>query len=239
MYIQITERCNMHCDHCCMSATTKGRDMDEVLFIRALDLAVKYGELVTIGGGEPTVHPKFFQLLDRAVLYYEAKALSEPPLVITNGKRKKQALRLLDYVVVRERPLYVELSQDAHHEYIDPEVVAAYKRVAKEYAHKAYAYSHEPRQAGGVALRTVREILPVGRAKDTGVWTVERDDGSHCCCEDIFVKPDGSIWSCGCMHTQIGDLFGRHWLDDFDREYAHYGGRAPSALEDAQTVEAV
>jgi len=101
------------------------------------------------------------------------------------------------------------------------------------------AYGHEPQQAGGVAIRTVREILPVGRAKDTEVWTVEQDDGSHCCCEDIFVKPDGSIWSCGCRHTQIGDLFGNHGLDGFDREYAHYGGRAPSALEDEQTVEEV
>lgn len=233
MYIQITERCNMHCDHCCMSATTKGRDMDEVLFIRALDLAVRYDELVTIGGGEPTVHPKFFQLLDRAISYYETKALDEPPLVITNGKRKKQALRLLDYVVGMERPVYVELSQDAHHEYIDPEVVVAYKRVAKAYSHKAYAYSHEPRRAGGVALRTVREILPVGRAKDTGVWTVHRDDGSHCCCTDVFVKPDGTIWSCGCMHTQIGDLFGNHGLDDYDRDLAHYGGGAPLELMEA------
>lgn len=208
--------------------------MDEVLFIRALDLAVSYDELVTIGGGEPTVHPKFFQLLHRAIAYYEAKALAEPPLVITNGKRKKQAMALLDLASGdNARPLYVELSQDAYHEYIDPSVVAAYRRVAKWFSHKSYRYSTELRSTGGVAIRTVREILPVGRARETEVWTVEGDDGSHCCCAEIFVKPDGTIWSCGCMHTQIGDLFGNHGLDDYDRDLAHYGGGAPLELMEA------
>lgn len=221
----------MTCDHCCMSATTRGRNMEELLFLRALDLAVEYGEFVTLGGGEPTVHPQFFRFLHKAIDYYEAGRLDLPPLVITNGKRAKHAMKLLRVAHgEHQRPLYVELSRDAFHDAIDPCVLEAYTEAAKVYSRRAYYYSREQRSDGGVAIRTVRDILPVGRAKDTGVWTVAHDDGSHCCCEDIFVKPDGSIWSCGCTHTQIGDLFGNHGLDGFDREYTHFGGKDPNVV---------
>lgn len=52
MYLQITTRCNMHCDHCCYRCEETGEDMSLEIFEKALSYD---DETATIGGGEPTV----------------------------------------------------------------------------------------------------------------------------------------------------------------------------------------
>ncbi len=58
--IQITERCNLHCAHCSLSAKEKGLDLsadelESVVLPRLLRARVK---LVTLTGGEPFAHPQ-------------------------------------------------------------------------------------------------------------------------------------------------------------------------------------
>ena len=62
MYIRILNECNMSCDHCMMNCErgVKGEHMNHGTFARALDFAKDYGEHITIGGGEPTMHKDFF-----------------------------------------------------------------------------------------------------------------------------------------------------------------------------------
>jgi radical SAM protein with 4Fe4S-binding SPASM domain len=59
--VQIDERCNLHCAHCFVSANKVGRSMpyDETTGTLIPQLAACRVERVTLTGGEPTIHPRF------------------------------------------------------------------------------------------------------------------------------------------------------------------------------------
>lgn len=63
--IQITERCNLHCAHCFVSATREGTDMDlaqiETLVLPRLREARV--SRVTLTGGEPFAHPEIMEIV--------------------------------------------------------------------------------------------------------------------------------------------------------------------------------
>lgn len=63
MYIQITTRCNMHCDHCCYSCTSVGEDIQLKTYEKALELTEWHSDYLSIGGGEPTLHKDFWTIL--------------------------------------------------------------------------------------------------------------------------------------------------------------------------------
>lgn len=227
MYIQITTACNMTCDHCCFSATAKGERMDHNIFFHALQLAARYGEFVTIGGGEPTTHKDFFTFLDKAIEYRQQRYGIEGLHVITNGKTKSKALRLLDYVE-RGEPIDVELSQDEFHDPIDSLVVQRFKAHDRNKYNRRWSGSTDEGSAG---IRTVNQIQPVGRAVDTGVWTGNQYRADKCCCETSLVDPKGQVWSCGCKTHKLGWVWENDVLDDYNSEFAHFGGRDPEALD--------
>ena len=63
--VQIDERCNLHCVHCFVSATTRGASMplaevENILVPRLSDCRVGR---VTLTGGEPTIHPDFLAVV--------------------------------------------------------------------------------------------------------------------------------------------------------------------------------
>jgi hypothetical protein len=90
--------------------------MSLATFKKALDLPYK---AVYLGGGEPTIHPEFWDFLDLAMARKKRVGLS------TNGKIKEVALELLK---PKYKNLVPRLSVDDWHEEIDPEVVAVYKK---------------------------------------------------------------------------------------------------------------
>lgn len=225
MYLSITTRCNMSCPHCCFAATTKGADMDRYTFLTALDRAVELGELITIGGGEPTCHKEFFTFLDKAMEYYNRGKLEMPPLVITNGKLAGKARKLLQYVE-EERPVWVELSQDEYHDPINPEIVRGFQ-AHQQYRDRANRYWNAGYTDRGAGIRTVKSIVPVGRAADAarGILT---SSNLQCCCEDMLVDPHGNIFSCGCKTHLLGNVFeSADVFAGFDRDLAHTGGGLP------------
>jgi len=119
MYIQITNRCNMLCEHCGMNCTAKGEDMTFKTFKQAIKMA---GEYIVIGGGEPTIHPQFEKFLFYAVAYCEYVH------VITNGKLTDKAIALARLANKNDGTvLSAELSQDYYHEEIDERVVSEFK----------------------------------------------------------------------------------------------------------------
>ena len=62
MYIQITDHCNMTCAHCCYSCSPRKRNfMSKDVFVKALDLCDL--DDISIGGGEPTLHPLFWDFI--------------------------------------------------------------------------------------------------------------------------------------------------------------------------------
>lgn len=220
MYLTLTTRCNMTCAHCCMSATRKGDDMSREVFIKALELASEYGMYLTLGGGEPTIHPEFFEYLDKA-MEYTRLGVEGPIFVITNGKVKRTAERLLRLVEdERDLPLHVELSQDEWHDPIHPDVVAKFSRYQKLRMNHRWSTGPFPK----AGIRTVTSIVPVGRAADPVRGIQLNSLGIKCCRNAPLVDPFGTIWSCGCKIHKLGTVWDGDALAGYDAEYAHEGG---------------
>lgn len=146
----------------------------------AIKLANKRDEFVTIGGGEPTIHPRFWEFVGYIIghLY----TLEESPIfLITNGKKTRDALKLAQLNNNERQIINTELSQDYYHEEIDERVVRAF----------------------GKDTRCVNEhVKRVGRAKNWG-------DELGCACDELVIEPDGTIFPCGCRvkDEQMGTVF--------------------------------
>jgi len=183
VYLQITTRCNMECAHCCYSCTSKGDDMDWSTFCLALETAELHGACVTLGGGEPTIHPLFREFVHEAweVMNYARSEVS----VITNGKHKENALWLREMAMEYDC-LHCYLSNDPFHEEIDPVVESA------------YAFSTW-------GPKDLQRVVYRGRAKKL-VDRTETNDRCVCC--DWFVKPNGEVYQCGCEDAPlIGSVY--------------------------------
>ena len=63
--VQIDERCNLHCAHCFVSATRDGGTMpyEQITGVLIPRLAECRVERVTLTGGEPTIHPRFLDVV--------------------------------------------------------------------------------------------------------------------------------------------------------------------------------
>jgi MoaA/NifB/PqqE/SkfB family radical SAM enzyme len=61
--LRTTEKCNVGCYHCSISATPNGKDMPLELGIRAIEDAAEYGiKLLHLSGGEPLLYDNLIQL---------------------------------------------------------------------------------------------------------------------------------------------------------------------------------
>lgn len=64
----LTTRCNMSCEHCCSNCTAEGQDMSYETWGKALAFVLDWGgETISLGGGEPTLHPLFWQILGESM----------------------------------------------------------------------------------------------------------------------------------------------------------------------------
>lgn len=64
MLIEITRMCNEKCTHCMISATPDGPHMKFDTFTKAVSFAlVNKIRVISISGGEPTLHPEFFKMV--------------------------------------------------------------------------------------------------------------------------------------------------------------------------------
>ena len=186
--------------------------MDERTFIRTLDLCADHGATPYIGGGEPTVHPKFWQFLGLVLSRsheYDAGMLG----MHTNGKRTNDALALA--ALARRGVLGVTLSTDSYHEFIDPKVVEAFTKkthngswsARRDYWHDIE--KRDPHDLRGTTDGADRAVVAQGRGKRiAGART------DYCVCTDLQVDPDGVIWACGCERTQFGTVWDPHLPDN-------------------------
>jgi len=116
MYIQVTSKCNMSCDHCGMNCTAQGEDMTFATF----KAAIKHTDMITIGGGEPTIHPDFGNFLLYAIGHCDHVH------IITNGSMTDTSLALARLSEGSET-FGAKLSLDSYHDPIDPRVIDAFK----------------------------------------------------------------------------------------------------------------
>jgi radical SAM protein with 4Fe4S-binding SPASM domain len=71
--IVLTEKCNAACEHCFNKKVRNGREMDVdkfVGFIQQNRHAVRNKQL-KIMGGEPTIHPRFTELVEKTINYFD------------------------------------------------------------------------------------------------------------------------------------------------------------------------
>lgn len=181
------------------------------VFNAALHLAEQYGRYITLGGGEPTLHPLFERYLLQAIA---SSPQDIAPFVVTNGLVKRRALMLAK--LAESGAVDARLSWDDHHPHIDDEVIEAFRRAGKALARQSMmdrgwvTASH--RADDEQLFHEVENILPYGRAVTNNL----AGDDTGCICDDWFIKPDGSIYQCGCQITRLGNVL------DKDHEYLSY-----------------
>lgn len=195
MYLQITSKCNMACDHCCMSCEPgKGEHMS--MEIVEASLAYLGDDYMTIGGGEPTLHPNFYEILCRCI------GASELVFIVTNGSITDKALLLAK--MASTGVIAAALSRDVFHDPIEEVVIEAF--TSPELG--SYAPTTDLREIRDVTYN----VYNVGRAVETKVYVEE-----GCACEDFFIYPDGTIKVCGCPDAPIIGHVLCGGLDEGDR----------------------
>ncbi len=107
----------MRCAHCCFACTEAGEDMSLEVFKRALEYD---SEMITIGGGEPTIHPQFWEFIGLSL------ANCDYIWMATNGKETETAL-LLSKLSKLEMFSCV-LSRTRYHEKINSKVYETFKK---------------------------------------------------------------------------------------------------------------
>jgi hypothetical protein len=156
-------------------------------FRAALEIITCHRMGIALGGGEPTLHPLFDQILREAIASCESTIF-----VATNGKITRKALMIAQ--LAKNGSIYGALSIDDFHEPIDPKVVKAFE--------------HD----NGLDHREIRDVGRGRLSRSGRAKTMPNQDRynwySSCFCEEIFVKPNGDMYQCGCEHsTKIGTVF--------------------------------
>ena len=227
MYLQITTKCNMTCDHCCYSCTKYGRHGDYNTIIEAIRFASSYygDENISIGGGEPTLHPKFFEILKEAINNFDYVWMA------TNGSQTESMYRLMNIIEGEDFPEcdcqerytkeelleYTEYEDGClcHEKYDDDSIHL--KRPDQLAVALSVDYFHDPINPNikrmwenkskignyNYELRDVsNHVIAEGRAIKTGSGWEE-----GCVCTDIIIKPTGKLRLCGCINSPIiGDI---------------------------------
>jgi len=200
MYIQLTDKCQMRCSHCCFSCTGKGTFMTQAVFDKCLEIAASREEQITLGGGEPTLHPKCLDwAMQAALASIDTTEMLDGPavLIITNGKKTEVAQKLAK--LSKLGVISAELSQDEFHDPIDETTIAMFKR---------YASIRDVTNEGSNA------VIDVGRASvshEEGLLHVR--DG--CACDTLFIAPNGDFYQCGCKIKKLGNVLTDEIPDSF------------------------
>lgn len=187
MYIQITERCNMECAHCCFSCTSKGRDMSLSIYEKSLALVEEYGSIVELGGGEPTIHPDFWKFLGLGVSISD-----EAPLWLsTNGSITKTSIALAK--MAKNEVISCQLSLTEFHSEISTDVTDAFGKLGKRFS---YALKSPKHIAPGI-VKT--HLVNTGRATSLKKYVLKNE----CPCPAIMIKPSGIVYQCGCINSPV------------------------------------
>ena len=225
MYLQITTKCNMKCDHCCYSCGKWGKHGEYETIIDAIAFIRNWNdETISIGGGEPTLHPRFFDILKYCLEDFDSVWMA------TNGSKTKTMFRLANIIdqcdwesfdsedycicetqeekdnchcepeglIYQEDKLTVALSQDPFHNPIDQRIVDLWTRRSI-----VNNYNNHPHFEIRNTYTSTQGLSNSGRAKKNQLAY-----SNHCPCSSLLIKPNGKIKLCGCSNSPIiGDVW--------------------------------
>jgi hypothetical protein len=186
----------MRCAHCGFDCSPdKGSHMS----IQTVTEAINFihdndgDEFITIGGGEPTINPNFFKILDKCVDNFSTVSM------VTNGKATTKAWKLINTALEIEElygaeKLCISLSQDRYHDPIDIGIRNFYRD-----KHKLRDSTHLFTVNGESAWGVVNS----GRAKRLNIGNINRPDYASCICDTQIIQPNGDIRICGCIDSPI------------------------------------
>lgn len=237
MYIQMTTKCNMTCAHCCFAATKSGTNMTREVFVNALIVARDYGMSLTLGGGEPTMHPQFFDLFGIAREMSIEGSFEFGLHIVTNGLYAGKARRLLriaetDYEQEINSRISLELSIDRWHDPIDQDIYGRYMVHHARREQYRRMWNRRDNGPADIGVRTVPYISPNGRGKHHQ-FDGQRQAGFDCACDTMLVDPVGDLWACGCKKTKVGHISDIGSVDPrfFDDGHAEQFTEAMEAAE--------
>jgi hypothetical protein len=158
--------------------------------------ALKLGDYVGIGGGEPTLHPLFEQFLMLAIA-----SSGEMPFIVTNGSIKERALLIAKLTRLNVLEGYLSLDQYHDRSLVSKEVIKAFKDIGE---FQIYGKDYRPKS----------NVIPSGRGKKLG------GTSNNCCCESLFVTPRGNLRQCGCPNApKVGTVWTGAGIDYFEECY--------------------
>lgn len=192
MYLHISTACNMNCAHCCYAYGNgkPGEHMEWKLYKKIIDEysdeISRHNGYITLGGGEPTLHPLFWQFVAYGTAHGRV-------WLATNGSVKETALTLCK--LAKKGVMSVALSLDDYHDPIDEEVIEAFSEGMKVYESHGYSEQYPENDChDGRSIRSVKMPLPGGRA----LGFDKKDLREGCPCNQTQIKVNGDIYACGC-----------------------------------------
>jgi len=230
MYLQITTKCNMSCSHCCYSCSMRGKHGEYETIIDSIAFARDCTDSISIGGGEPTLHPRFFDILKHCLDDFDYVWMA------TNGSQTDTMYRLANIIDMEDYPecdCSKEYTPEEMEKYTgDEDGCLCHEKITDDSIYQEDKLSvalsqdcfHDPidkkiesiwqkRADNGNGRSSHFEIRDVsrsrngviaeGRAKRTGSGWAE-----GCVCPGIVIKPSGKLRLCGCLRSPvIGDIW--------------------------------
>ena len=196
MYIQITSKCNMACEHCCYACGPRGRHMSMKTFHKALELCDD--GTIALGGGEPTLHPQFWEMFGLAL----GKA-EESLFIATNGTQTETAIALAR--LAKRGVVNAALSYDSYHDtsMVDERVLAAFRK------NNTRGFGQRDEDLREIRDHDSKRISAAGRGKNLS------GSVDLCPCPELTVSPSGRIYHCGCKTHSYGTVFATERLDEY------------------------
>jgi MoaA/NifB/PqqE/SkfB family radical SAM enzyme len=141
-------------------------------------------ETLTIGGGEPTLHPYFFDIIKLCKKY---GFKGEKIWMCTNGSQK-EIMKKLHQMALHEE-IQITISRDKFHKKLDPEVEKWFTSNRMYDDFRTFQSATDP--------------MPIGR------WQGKKSDRKgECCCLGPFIRPNGKVYQCGCPKAiHVGNVF--------------------------------
>ena len=102
--IELTERCNLRCIHCCMNAQNNipsTADMSYEKMIQILEKIVRWNpKSIMLSGGEPMLRKDFFELAEYIRKNFEGQVILSTNGVLINEKNVAKLINLVDQIEI-------------------------------------------------------------------------------------------------------------------------------------------